>query len=194
MSLGRPVDDDRLHWEAAAQGFGGNSSEAMQEGFVEDGSDLYIEQTNGSRNDQLLQDIEYALSIETDPESIVVLQAEKIVRTEIRLAEESQINPKYSRALREWLMSELDHRAAEGQPVDAEMYVEAEILADFIAEAQADEEDADLIQIAEHMKAIIDSHKLLTESARQADLTVEDISELIEAQRRDIEQELPTAA
>ncbi|HET8690341.1 MAG TPA: hypothetical protein VFL81_02800, partial [Candidatus Saccharimonadales bacterium] len=182
-SLGLTYDES-AYFRETANGLGGNSPEDAQEPFTKDGSDLYLESVNGSLNDQLLQDIEYALSFETDPEEIVILEAEKIVRTEIRLAKESQVNPKYSHALREWLFNELDRRMASGEPVDDEMYVEAEILADFIAEAQADEEDADLIQIASDMKEIIDSHKSLIDNARQADMSADEINSLIAAHRQ----------
>lgn len=186
--LGLTYDEDALR-RAVDSGLGGRTNLEQIDQYANDGADLYIEQSNGSLNDYRLQDIEYDLAFETDPEQIVLLEAEKIVRTEVRLAEESRLNPKYSRALRDWLMSELDRRLSQGEPVDAEMYVEAEILADFIAEAQADDEDADLIEIAENMKAVIESQRALTDFALQANLSAEEVSSLIEALRRDLATE-----
>lgn len=187
--LGLTYDEDARR-RAVDNGLGGRSASEAGEIYSRDGADLYVEQSSGSLNDQRLQDIEYALAFETNPEQIVVLEAEKIVRTEVRLSEESQLNPKYSQALRDWLMSELDRRLSQGQPVDEDMYIEAEILADFIAEAQADNEDADLIEIAENMKAVIDSQRALTDFAVQANLSAEEVSSLIEALRRDLAAEL----
>ena len=162
QSMGLTFDPDRRLAEVQA-GYSGSGDPLSDEesSFSKDGSDLMV--VVDDPNIVRLYEIDaQLLDEELAPQDRTLLEAERIVRSkQAELDELTAEHPRYANALQAWLFKELDAMKHQDMPVDDEMYAEAEILGEFITEANAEHEDEALIAIAEHMKAIIEAQKEL---------------------------------
>lgn len=155
-AMGLHFDEERLVHEAA-NGLSGHGLEADAD--VDESSAGEMSEVMTSEYGSALQDTRLALyEAELSFEERIVLEAEEVVLAEqVRLEELALENPIYTSVLQEWLLEELRILAIAGVPIDDEMYTEARVLGEFIAEANDDADDSTLIEIAKEMKALIEA-------------------------------------
>lgn len=169
-SMGLTYDSDLLAREVA-NGVGSSEPlEAEMTGFsMEDGSDLYEGEFEVSHaHDPRLRELQLEIGTymmlpehdELESAHLALLSAEQIVLIEEkRLDELSEEFPEAAELLQEKLFAKLHEMESAGKPVDDQMYVEAEILAEMIANANEALNTPEVLAIAEEMLALINARQ-----------------------------------
>lgn len=166
--LGLPYDEEKYLWEAS-NGVGSRST-TKEEAFEEfGGSDLYMATSEAlSPRDAELGDLRlemYAICMnpkldEAEAAQLIDLQS-RVVELEEKQLEAIVGSSEAVDLLKHKLFEELRFMASHGQPVDAEMYVEADVLANTIAAALPDKSAADLAEVFDTMQSLIDDLRTL---------------------------------
>lgn len=177
-SLGYPFDEDALMREVE-NGVAGYTPTIEETAFSQQESDLDFSSITigvhpSFRQEWLEAEIEEwrmheqlqgALS-SSESSELSVLEAELIVeRYSQKLAALAMEHPKYTAHVANLLIARLDALAADGHPVDAEMYVDAHALAEEIVTANPDKDAVELTLIIETMVGMVQAqytHKQLT--------------------------------
>lgn len=176
-AMGLRYDPERVRRAVASGVVGYDGPLDRSNGFELEASDLYLESVDDGRNYRL-QEIEFELyerfrdptPSEESIEAVLMLEVEKTMLkeeiaievvannpldTERLMAELEKLHNDRAEALKDYLVVNLMEKGMNGAPVDEEMYKEAELLGQFIAEANPDKTPEGLVQVAKAMKEAI---------------------------------------
>lgn len=176
-SMGMRYNPDRLRAQVANGMSGYDGGLDRSNGMELSSADLYLEASEDIRGVRL-QEIEYELyehlkephPTDEAVETVLMLEVEKtMIKEEIaievvtnnpldteRLMHELEsLNNDRAEAIKDYLTTNLMEHGAKGAPVDAEMYEEARLLGEFIADANPGETPEGLVEVAKAMKAAI---------------------------------------
>jgi len=170
-SLGMTYDRRALDIE-----LGGGTSGYDPQPIETVGDDLRIDtpatQLDALRNERMQWNMVEAVSGGLSDDELAertLLDAEIVLREyEEKMAEVVTIHPKYTWHVGQILIDRLDAMKAQGHPVDAEMYIEAQDLADEIVAANPDKDAGELTEVVETMVAMVQAearHRQLTMAA-----------------------------
>lgn len=151
-SLGYPVDEDAVQREAQ-NGFGPSAPELAERPDLS-GSELLIMNGSHMAHERSIVDVERDVMRLRVEETILDLELEFHMLEE-QMAELAEIHPKYTWRVGQVLSERLDQLKDKGHPVDAEMYVEADLLAEEIVNNNPDMNEQELLEVVATMVAMI---------------------------------------
>lgn len=180
-SLGYPVDAEERAFDIESGTSGYTEPLDRENGFELSADDLYIEAHEVVAIDPRearIQEINfeiYTLSFEVEPtdqsiEDMLLLEVEKTmlaeeiayelvsnnpIDTERLMNELTKLDTERAEGVKDYLVTSLMEHGENGAPVDAEMYNEAAILGQYIADANPETTSEGLVAIAEAMQAAI---------------------------------------